>query len=119
MSLDWHWNLVVLDEAHEHMVASNVLRPHTLPHLLHNLISRRTDRALIVTGTPAPTKTLDIFSLVDALSNGSMLGLGDSGKIFKIQKQNRERERERGEFWIVFMTHTYMNHTHSLLCICV
>jgi hypothetical protein len=66
-----------------------------------------------VTGTPAPTKTLDIFSLVDALSNGSMLGLGDSGKIFKIQKQNRERERERGEFWIVFMTHTYMNHTHS------
>jgi hypothetical protein len=94
MSLDWHWNLVVLDEAHEHMVASNVLRPQSLPHLLHNLISRRTDRALIVTGTPAPTKTLDIFSLVDALSNGSMLGLGDSGKISNKSK-HRERERKR------------------------
>ena len=72
MALDWNWGLVILDEAHEKLRTKTTVlfKKDTEAWCVRELLAKRAKRAVVITGSPAISKAVDVFAIVDALKEG-------------------------------------------------
>ena len=99
MSTEWRWGTVILDEAHEKLrtPVTRTFQRDTQPYCVQKLLENQCDRAVVLTGTPAVSKALDVFAIADALVKGNeTFGSGGGGGTRKLSWAQRRGRRKCG-----------------------